>query len=778
VNSIAAVSGGQRFVGQSVHRKEDPRLVSGHGTYVDDVTLPNLLHVSFLRSDVARARITRLDVSAARQAKGVHAVFTAADLAPAIKGTLAATMFLDSPMATLRVLADGDVRFAGEAIAMVVADNRYLAEDACELIEVDYDVLTPVIDFERAAADTTNLVHPERGTNVMAGGGVDHPELDAVFASAAHVFTETFRQHRQSQVPMEPHGIIVRWDQYDREFRVWSSCQRVHEVRATLCRVLGVGEHSIHVTQRDVGGGFGQKGAMRTEQIAVAVGAYLMGAALKWIEDRRENLVSGGHARSDRVTVTMALDDDGTILGVRLDHLEESGAYPVGGNIGGMIAMMFSGPYRMQRLGWSSASVFTNTCGRNAYRGPWNLETVAREQMMDLAARRLGIDPIELRRRNLIHVEDLPFKNAGGMTYVGVDPESCLDQALTMLDYESFRREQAEARSQGRMLGVGVSLFIEPTALGVGTLIGTEAAHVKITLNGQVTVALGTGGHGQSIATTMAQIAADELGVDFADVSVIEGDTDISPIGGGTGGSRSGVIGGAAVHQSASQVRDKVVAIAAHMLEAAPNDLEIAQGRVSVRGTPSRGVTFGEIAKLAYVSTAKLPPDTDAGLEALTRYSTPSITWANACHICTVEITDTSEIKLLRYIVSEDCGVMINPMVVEGQISGGVVQGIGAVLHEGFVYDDAGNPLTTTFLDYLIPTSTEIPVLEIGHMETPASGPGGYKGVGEGGAIGAVPAVRNAISDALAQAGAPGITTPVRPCDVHDLLRSAAAAPG
>ena len=771
MTSIAAVSGAQRFVGQSVLRKEDPRLVTGHGTYVDDVRLPDLLHVSFLRSDVARARITRLDVSAAREATGVHAVFTAADFAPMIKGTLSATMFMDMPMAPLRALADGDVRFAGEAIAMVVADNRYLAEDACELIEVDYEVLAPIIDFERAAADTTNLVHPERKTNVMAGGGADHPDLDAVFASAPHVFTEKFYQHRQSQVPMEPHGIIVRWDQYDQQLHVWSSCQRVHEVRATLSRALGLGEHCIHVTQRDVGGGFGQKGAMRTEQISVAVGAYMMGRSLKWVEDRRENLVSGGHARSDCVTVTMALDDNATILGVRLDHLEESGAYPMGGNIGGMVAMMFSGPYRMQRLGWKSASVFTNTCGRNAYRGPWNMETVAREQMMDLVARELNIDPIDLRRRNLIHVDELPFKNAGGMTYVGVDPKSCLDQALAMLDYDAFRREQADALAQGRLLGVGVSLFIEPTALGVGTLIGTEAAHVKISLNGHVTVAIGTGGHGQSIATTMAQIAADELGVDFADVSVIEGDTDVSPIGGGTGGSRSGVIGGAAVHRASAQVRDKVVAIAAHMLEAAPDDLEIQQSRVSVRGTPSRGVTFAEVAKLAYVSTSKLPPDTEAGLEALTRYTTPGITWANACHICTVEISDTSEIKLLRYIVSEDCGVMINPMVVEGQISGGVVQGIGAVLHEGFVYDDEGNPLTTTFLDYLIPTTTEIPVLEIGHLQTPASGPGGYKGVGEGGAIGAVPAVRNAISDALAQAGARGITRPVRPCDVHDLRR-------
>jgi carbon-monoxide dehydrogenase large subunit len=770
MTSIASASGAARFVGQSVLRKEDPRLVSGHGTYLDDVVLPNVLHVSFLRSDVARARITRLDVSRARQATGVHAVFTADDLTPYVKGTLAATLFIDSPMPALRPLADGDVRFAGEAIAMVVADDRYLAEDACELIDVDFEVLPPVIDFERAA-DDANLVHPERGSNVMTrGGGAANPELDTVFASAPHVFTATFRQFWQSQVPMEPHGIIVRWDPHDHEMHVWASCQRVHEVRATLCRVLDLGEHLIHVTQRDVGGGFGQKGAMRTEQISVAIGAYIMGRTLKWVEDRRENLVSGGHARSDRATVTMALDADAHILGARLDLLEEAGAYPNGGGAGGLVAMMFPGPYDMKRIASANAVVFTNTCGRNAYRGPWNLETVAREQMMDHVARQLQIDPVEFRRRNLIHPEGRPFKNAGGATYVGVDPERCLDQALAMLDYDDFRARQKAALAEGRLLGVGVSLFIEPTALGVGSLIGTEAAHVKITLNGQVLVAMGTSGHGQSIATTMAQIAADELGVDFADVTVIEGNSDSTPVGGGTGGSRSGVIGGAAVHQSASQLREKVVTIAAHMLEAAPQDLEIGKGRVSVRGTPSRGATFAEIARIAYASTAKLPPGTDAGLEMLTRYTTPGITWANACHICTVEISDTSEIKVLRYIISEDCGVMINPMVVEGQISGGVVQGIGAVLHENFAYDEDGNPLTTTFLDYLIPTTTEIPVLEIGHLETPASGPGGYKGVGEGGAIGAVPAVRNAISDALAQAGAAGITSPVRPCDVHALL--------
>jgi carbon-monoxide dehydrogenase large subunit len=376
------------------------------------------------------------------------------------------------------------------------------------------------------------------------------------------------------------------------------------------------------------------------------------------------------------------------------------------------------------------------------------------------------MDPVDLRRRNLIHREELPYRNASGMTYTGIDPERCLDQALAMLDYEAFRAAQAAARAEGRRLGMGISLFVEPTALGAGSLIGTEAAHVKVSLGGQVTVALGTSGHGQSIATTMAQIVADELGVDVDDVVVIEGDTGLTPFGGGTGGSRSGVIGGAAAHTAARQVRDKLITLAADMLEAAPEDLDIQQGRISVRGSPSRGVTLAEVARIAYVATAKLPAGTEAGLEAIARYSTPGITFANACHICTVEIAATGKVDIARYIVSEDCGVMINPMVVEGQISGGVVQGIGAVLHEQFVYDEQGNPLTTTLLDYLIPTSTEVPVLEIGHIQTPAAGPGGYKGVGEGGAIGAVPAVRNAISDALGT----DVCRAVRPCDVAEVV--------
>jgi carbon-monoxide dehydrogenase large subunit len=566
---------------------------------------------------------------------------------------------------------------------------------------------------------------------------------------------------------------VVRWDRWDEELRIWSSSQRVQEVRATAARASGIPAHRIRVSQRDVGGGFGPKGSLRTEEIAVILAAVDLGVPLKWIEDRRENLLAGGHARTDRVAVTMGVDDEGRILATHLDHLEDAGAFPAGGSVGAMVANMFPGPYRMGPLSWTSTAVFTNTGGRSPYRGPWNAETLAREQMVDHVAAVLGLDPVEVRRRNVISSGDMPFRNASGMTYTGVDPAAALEQALATADYAGFRREQAAARADGRRLGVGVSLFIEPTALGTGSLIGTEAAHVKVAADGRVTVAIGTSGHGQSLATTMAQIAAEELGVDLDDVVVVEGDTDRAPAGGGTGGSRSGVIGGAATHLAAREVRQKALAIAAELLEAAPDDLSVESGRISVRGTPSRAVTLGQVAHAAYVDTRSLPAGMEAGLEALVRYSTPGITFANACHVCTVEVHDTGEVEILRYVVSEDCGAMINPMVVHGQISGGVVQGIGGVLHEQFVYDESGNPLTTTFLDYLIPTAAEVPDLEIHHLSTPTGAPGGYKGVGEGGAIGAVPAVRNAISDAI------GVTVdrPVRPADVLALLAAAETEP-
>jgi carbon-monoxide dehydrogenase large subunit len=522
----------------------------------------------------------------------------------------------------------------------------------------------------------------------------------------------------------------------------------------------------------DVGGGFGQKYFTPRDELTVIAAAHVLGRTVKWIEDRRENLIAANHARADRVTVRMALDADARIVAVHLDHVEDCGAYPVGGTggIGPFMAMLFPGPYRMPKLGFSSTAVWTNTCGRGAYRGPWMMETVAREEMLDLAARAVGVDPLELRRRNCLSTDELPHTTAGGLVLDHVTPAETLEQATDLVDYAGFRAEQARAADEGRLLGIGIGLYVEPTSMSSGSL-GVETATVRVQPTGTVTVHLGTGSHGQSIETTMAQVVAEHLGVELDAVTVVQGDTDSAPFGGGTGGSRTAVVAGGAAREAALVVRDKATQIAAHLLEAAPEDLEVEGGQVTVRGTPTRGVALAEVARVALNAPLELPPAVAPGLEATVSYQAPPITWSNACHVCTVEVDPaTGVVEILRYVVSEDCGVMINPMVVEGQIAGGVVQGIGGVLYEQFVYDEDGNPLTTTFLDYLIPTATEVPSIEYGHIETRSPTPGGHKGMGEGGAIGAPPCVFNAVADALAVRGRRVTDQPLTPSRVLDAL--------
>ena len=769
-----------RFVGQSVIRREDPRLLTGHGRYVDDVALPGMLHAAFVRSDVARARVTRIDVEAARALPGVHAVLTAAEL-NAGSGSLQPTMFQGdappSPCAPLHLLAEGDVRFVGDPVAIVVADSRYIAEDACELIEVDYDALPPVIDPEMALTETEQLVHPELGSNVaMSVPTPPDADLDAIFESAAHVVRETFHQHRHTCVPMEGRGVVASYEPATGELDIHLSTQNPHEARQVCARLTGVPEHKVRVRATDVGGGFGQKYFLqRDEQIVVAAAAHL-GKTIKWIEDRRENLIAATHARADRISIEAAVDADGRILAARLDHLEDCGSFPVGGTggVGPFVAMLFPGPYRIGRLGFVSSAVWTNTCGRGAYRGPWMLETVAREQMVDVVARAIGVDPLEVRRRNVVAASELPYTTAMGMVLDHVTPAETLEQAVGLIDYDAFRLEQRRAfEADGRLLGIGIGLYVEPTSMGSGSL-GVETATVRVQPSGTVTVMLGTGSHGLGVETTMAQVVAEHLGVELDAVVVVQGDTATAPFGAGTGGSRTAVVAGGATREASLKVRDKVVEIAAHLLEAAPEDLEVEGGTVSVRGTPTRGVAVAEIARVAYNDPAELPPGVAPSLEATVSYQAPPITWSNACHVCTVELDPATGLTtILRYVVSEDCGVMINPMIVEGQIAGGVVQGIGGVLYEHLIYDEDGTPLTTTFLDYLVPTAGEVPEIEYGHIETRSPTPGGHKGMGEGGAIGSPPAVFNAVADALALRGATVSEQPLTPTRVLDALAAA-----
>jgi len=766
-----------RWVGQAVRRREDPRLLAGRGRYVDDVTMPGLLHAAFVRSPVARGVIRGIDTSAARDLPGVVAVYTAADLnepgRPFWK-----TMTGPTGQPPHRLLAEGDVRFTGDVMALVVAESRYLAEDGAELVDVDIDPLPPVLDPAAAAgkgdgeAGGVPLVHPELGTNVADElPAAPRPDVDAVFASAAHVITETFGQHRYLPVPMETRGVVASWDRWSDRLELVISGQGAHEVRLFYSRYFGIPEDRIRVLMGDVGGSFGQKVFPVNDEIAVVAAARKLGRPVKWIEDRSENLIAGGHARDQSMRVSFALGADGVVLGARTDLTENVGAFPAGGSGSMLLAAMvvFPGPYRIGAFAATGRAYFTNTGSRCAYRGPWMIETTAREQMMDVAAAELGIDPLELRRRNVIKPGDLPFTTAVGLTYEAVSPAQTLEQAAELIGYDEFRVRQRQARAEGRLTGIGMSVYIEP--LGAPGILATEAATIRIEPGGTVNVYMSTGSHGQSLETTLVQVVADHLGAALDDIHLIQGDTAATPYGPGTSGSRSAIVASGAAAQASGSMRERVLAIAGALLEADPADLAMTDSRISVAGDPDSGLSLAEVVAAAYLNPASLPPGTPAGLEVSERYRAPMLNFSNAAHACTVEVDPaTGVVRILRYVVSEDCGNMINPMVVEGQIAGGVVQGIGGVFYEHMVYDADGNPLPTTFLDYLLPTAAEVPDLEYGHVVTPSAAPGGFKGMGEGGAIASPAALANAVRDALAPLGVRITTQPLTPEKIISLI--------
>ncbi len=770
-----------RWVGQRMPRLEDQRMITGHGRYIDDLQKAGLVHAAFVRSTVARGRITGLDVSEARRAPGVIAVLTAAD----INGRAREVPRAPVDRTPRRVLADGDVRFVGEPIAIVVAESRYLAEDAAELVGVDIEPDEAIVDAATALAAGSPLVHPELPDNVS---GVlpakDLPELDGLLDGAAHVFHETFAQHRYVCVPMETRGVIAEWDQWARRLEVVISGQGVHDQRLLYSRMLGIPEDEIRVVMGDVGGSFGQKAFSTREDQAVVMAAMILGdRPVKWIEDRAENLISGGHSREESLQITAATDEHGVLLAARAHHIENVGAYPAvaNGQMAGSASVMFPGPYRWSGPGsvaYSGQAVYTNTCGLCAYRGPWMMETTGREQMVDVIAHKLGIDPLEFRRRNVISRAELPFTSATSVPYDAVSPAECLEQAAELIGYEQFRKEQEQARAEGRLLGIGLSLYIEPQrGMGGG---GSYGATIRIEPSGKINLYMGTGSHGQSIETTMTQIVADEMGVSVEDIHFTQADTAAVAYGALTGGSRTAGVAGGVAHEAGAAMKDRVLAVAGQMLEIDPGDLEMTDSTAHVKGDPEgKSVTLGEIAAAAYLlNPTALPPGAELGLELTQRYHAPAWMFSNACHAVTVEIDrETGMVHILRYVISEDCGEMINPNVVEGQTAGGVVQGIGGVLYEHFRYDDAGNPTTTTFMDYLLPTAAEVPDLEYGHVITPALTPGGHKGLGEGGAIAAPAAVLNAVRDALAPLGIPVNDQPMSPDHILELIEQSGATP-
>ncbi|RDH76511.1 xanthine dehydrogenase family protein molybdopterin-binding subunit [Mycolicibacterium moriokaense] len=771
-----------RYAGARLPRVEDTRLLTGHGTFVDDVSRPGMLHACFVRSPFAKARIKSIDTAAALALPGVQAVFVAADLNPDVREAWHAVAGKDVPDTPRPPLAEGEAKFVGDPVALVVAESRYVAEDAVELVDVDYEPLPAVADFTRAV-NSESVVHDAYPDNVAGGMGGAPPD-EEIFSTAAHVASAHVYQQIHAPVPIETRGLVAEWEASSRELTMWASTQTPHELRAFAARLLGIPAQNVRVIMRDTGGGFGQKVVPMREDMCLMLAARKVSGALKWIEDRRENLMAAGQARHVDGDVRMAFDSDGNILAADIDFLQDVGAYPTPYPVltTAAIGMFFPGPYRVPKASFNYKTVFSNTAGLAAYRGPWQYETLTREILLDIAARKMKMDPVELRRRNILRGDEMPYFNANGMPYEHVAPADTFEQAVKILDHEGFRKEQRDALEQGRYLGLGFSAYVEPTGAATGHL-GTEGATIRMEPTGKINVYVNGGSTGNSIETTVVQLTADALGADIADVSTIQGDTAVTPYGAGTQGSRSGPMTAGAVNEAGTILRKQLIAMAAHRLQVDESEIELANSRASVRDDRDKSVSFADIAYRSYYEPAQLPPGTAATLEATARFTSQSmIHWANATHACTCEVdVETGHVSLTRYIVSEDVGPMINPNVVEGQIAGGTVQGIGGALLETMVYDDNGNPLSSTFVDYLLPTATEVPAIEYGHVEIPGPGIGGYKGCGEGGAIGSTPAVINAINDALAPLGVTLTRLPASPAAIVDLIekaRSEAAASG
>ena len=755
-------------IGKRLPRKEDARLLTGRGTFVDDVVLPGMLHVAFVRSPIARGRIRSIDTSTARDMPGVQAVFTAKDI-DRIKVTLL-SFFLTPPAAfPFPLLARDMVVYVGDPVAMVVARDRYVAEDAASLVTVDYEEEEPVVTIADAMRGPP--VHPGADSNVAAVMGIDKDEdLEELLARAPYLLTRTVRHQRISQSPMETRGVVAT-KQGD-ELLVYITCQSPHLVARYLSIALDQPQLRTRVIAKDVGGSFGLKNHPWREEMSVIVGTMLLGRPLKWIEDRWENLVAANQAREQEMTVRIAFDKEGKLLAAHSDYNLNNGAYPQGADANIAVHMFMWSAYKMPHPAFFTRGWYSNTVGLGAYRGPWAMESLARETLLDIAARDLGIDPIELRRRNLITKADQPCTTPLGIPLEDITPAECLDKLLEVLDVSAFRAEQEAARKQGRYLGLGVAAYVEPTgASGSMVPLTGELAHIRIEPTGKVTAVMSTHSQGHGTESTMAQVIADQLGVRYEDVAVHEGDSSRGGFGPGAAGSRQGVIGGGASRKAAALLREKVKRIAAHVLTADPETITIEDGKVRVAGAEAKTLSLREIADFAYGDPARLPPGAESGLEAQYRYDPPPMTFTSAAHACIVEVdADTGFVKIKRWLSCEDCGTIINPAVVEGQIAGGLTQAIGTVLLEEAGYDARGNPIAVTYKDYLLPAISDVPDFEFLHACTPSKSEGGFRGVGEGGAIIGPPTLFNAIADALSPFGAPPIDLPLTPAKILEVI--------
>jgi len=789
-----------RTIGARIPRNEDPRLLRGLGCFVADVGPPGALHAAGLRSPHARARIVSVDAGRARALPGVHLVLTAADL-----GALnqPAPLLIPNPVLTRphtqRPLAADQVRYAGELVAFVIADDRYVAEDAVELIDVAYEPLPAVVELEAAAADGSPLVHDDAPSNRAARLTQRVGDPDAAFAAAARVLSERLYVERSCASPIEARGVVAEFDARTRKLRAWISTQAPLPLKNGLARLFGLPEFDVDVIAPDVGGGFGTKIMLfYPEEILVPHAAMKLGRPVKWIEDRREHFQSASQERGQLHDVEVAVDEDGRILAVRDRFLHDAGAYTPYGIIVPLItAAQLPGPYRLRNYAVEFDVVYTNKVQVTPYRGAGRPHgAFVMERVIGLIARELGLDPVEVRRRNLIQPDEFPwdvgltFQDGSPTRYDSGNYPAGLEMALARIDVAAFRARQAAARADGRYLGLGVACYVEGTGIGP-----YEGAHVRVEPSGKVLVATGLTTQGQGHYTTFAQIAADALGCSPADVTVVTGDTSRFNWGAGTFASRALVTSGNAVGIAARKVRDKALRLAAELLEVSPADLELADGGARVKGMPGRRLGLGDLATVANPIRyaygrdtseaalrlvkprrgAVLAEDAEPGLEARGYYAPPQATFASGCHAAIVEVDPaTGRLAFLRYVVQHDCGVMVNPLVVEGQIHGGVAQGIGGALYEKLVYDGDGQMLSGSFMDFLLPTAAEVPDIEIAHLETPSPlNPLGIKGVGEAGAIPVPALVAEAVDDALAPFGVRVREMPLSPDRILELIRAA-----
>ncbi|MBI2204185.1 MAG: xanthine dehydrogenase family protein [Candidatus Rokubacteria bacterium] len=777
---------GAKYFGASVKRREDPRFLRGEARYVDDVTLPGLVHAAFLRSPHAHARITAIRTDAAARMRGVVRVFTFRELERwmkplplfgAVPPGLGARVAMDVRQAQQFALTRDRARYVGEIVAMVVADTRAAAEDAAERIEVEWEPLPPVVDMRAGADPAAPLVHDDWGTNVAVAFTHGIGDADAAIRGADVVMRETFHIQRYVGMPLEGRGVVASWDRRDGSLTTWNSTQVSHFVQQGLAVALDLPLHRIRVIAPDLGGGFGTKASGYPEDALVPIAAVALNRPVKWIEDRREHMMGSAHARHQAHEIELAAMRDGTIVGLRDRIWLDLGAYNVWGVVlpYNTVAHLI-GPHRIRNMHVDVKAVVTHKTPNAPYRGAGRPETVfAMDRAVDCLARQLGMDPADLRRRNYIRADELPYdfgmpyRDGNPLVYDTGDFPAALEAALEAAGYAEFRREQGTLRARGVYRGIGISGYVEGTAIGP-----YEGATVKLDLSGRVLVATGAVNSGQGHETSFAQVAADALGVPIEWITVIGGDTAAIPFGTGTYASRSAVTAGSSIVDAAAQVKDKLVRAAATLLEAAPADVVIEDGQVSVRGAPASAVPLSRVIQASIPTFAK-PGVASPDFEASAYHHVPTVTYASAVHIAEVEVdVGTGHVKLQRYVVAHDCGRVINPIIVEGQVHGGVAQGVGGALFEEMVYDEQGQLLTGTFMDYLVPTSAELPPIETVHLEYPSPrNPLGVKGLGEGGAISPPAAIANAVEDALAPFGVRVTATPLHPSRVLELIEEA-----